>query len=217
MQLLACLTRGLRIKDGIMFFLFFVLGISTGSSYAFDPEEDRKLGEDHATSNAIIKYGMVAAPLLTVTLLRKGSNVCAVRFTSYSRDNDMESGNVFHSGEESFHAEYDEYSLIREGLIQNKYIGHRKLDRGESIGIGRFIFPTLRTAAVSCGEIKNIHWFYPVYIRLYVGKDKNDRVSIAPTGWTKFEDVDLSNQDIIWYEYGDTKFVKVIPVIDLPR
>lgn len=199
-----------RMSLGCFFFVSYI--VKASPVLAFDQEEWRNDGERHAYSHAIIGPAYVAGVVGRITLLKRGNEVCGIQFDGFSRDRDKKPSSVFRSGEETFHAQYDQW-VYGDG---KPGIEHFRLLSKASIGIGRFILPSASRAWIDCGDIKKVRWQYPVYVATYSGSDRTDSVLIAPTAWIHFEDVDLGDPSLVWYGYDDTRAVLYISIKDLP-
>jgi hypothetical protein len=125
----------------------------------FSLEGWRGDGERHERTHAIINFEYAAAaPLGRVLLISKESSMCAIRFTRFSRGHDAKPGNVFHSGAETFRAEY-EWANQRDGSGDftrgNVQSGHGEVSSGATIGIGRLVVPST-SGQINCGGINEV-------------------------------------------------------------
>jgi len=169
-------------------------------------------GEQHAKTHAIISFGYISVPLNNFVLLKSQVGICAIKFRSYIRDHDATPGSMFHSGSETFHAEYDWFyqTIGHNRFNKNSLIsGQGKVKRSATIGIGRLILPST-SARITCGDIK-IGWNYPTYLPMYSGNNRNNSISVAPTGWSEINKVKIDDNRLSWYSYLDSRDTIYIP------
>jgi hypothetical protein len=178
-----------------------------------DPLDDK-----NAASNAMLTWFDVGAPLNHMLLIRRGEDACVVRFTAFQRGHDAKPSTAFNSGEESFSAEYDWFdpTTSAAGPGRPAYdTGHRSVSRRASAGIGRLAFAQ-GDSEIRCGHFR-LAWFYPVRVGFNSKNSaKNIGIELAPTKWTKIEDVSFSNPAIRWYIADEARKPMLIPVDDLP-
>jgi hypothetical protein len=177
-----------------------------------------KRGADHGW----IEPGYAAgSPCGKLLLIRKGKDACGIRFTGYHRDYDRKQETFFSTGEENMYGEYEwyyqgdgSYDFTRGNVASGK----GKLHRGPAYRLGHML--TLwRTPPwwwIECGPFK-LEWSYPcgLTIRSYVEATKpklDEEVELAPTKWTKLEEVDFANPKLKWVK--DQRIVIGVPQIE---
>lgn len=171
-------------------------------------------------SAAEIYPGGVRAPIGRFLLMRRGKDLCALRFTEFHRGHDAKPPTLFHSGHESFYAEYDWfYMQNEEGSFTGPKVdsGHRKVDRQPLVGLmwGRLGFQ-LGTTEVKCGPFYP-KWSYPSMINFYEGTDSFfSGIELAPTKWKEISEVNPRDPRLIWYRYNEEQQHIFIPLEDLP-
>jgi hypothetical protein len=180
---------------------------------------------DLRTTAAIHDRG-VASPLGRLTLVRKGTSLCAIRFTAVhlGQAADAPSGSP---GDEVPSAEYDWYfqQNVSSGFSRDSVrSGHASLSEKQNVGIGRLSFQR-GSRTVRCGSI-GLGWGYPTWLSLIVVTDEGMRwngVEIAPTAWKDIHEVNLSEPGLRWYRHDDSappqsaaRKPLEIPVTDLP-
>lgn len=174
------------------------------------------MAEDSTTENRnrihLLPHG-IGIPIRNILLVKSGSEIYAIRFTSIDRGHDKKEPSIWSSGEESEYAEYDWYCLkgeplnFSEGSVRS---GHKKLYYKAPKGIGRFAFQTGNTY-IKCCSVKLL-WTYPTYVYFpeYGGKQKEGmKVLFAPTTYQNIDAVDL-NKNHAWYGYDETRQRKFI-------
>lgn len=167
-----------------------VLCVSSG--WAMDSaERDRAYAAEEQSSRkmATLTYMNASAPLGRFLLVRKGRDVCALRFTEFHRGHDAKPPSLFHSGEETLYAEYDWfYQGDGSGDFTKADVesGHRKLVRKPLVGlIHPFVFQT-GTVEVRCGPFV-LSWLYPNNVGFRSWSQKRDEsVDLAPTSGERF-------------------------------
>ena len=140
----------------------FLLTAAVGLAwYALALADDGRASRDHA----LVTWSDVGAPLGKVLLIRRGSDLCAVRFTDVRRGNDKKDSTIFDSGEESFYGEYDWHTFDKPPAQAST--GHRKVSRTSSKGLGRLAFQS-GEPYVRCGAF-TLRWMYPTRVTLFSG------------------------------------------------
>lgn len=165
---------------------------------------DRFEREAH-TIAAVTAMG-VNSPIGRWALLRKGENLCAVRFTAFHRAHpDDKSVKDY---QESFFADYDWiYQGDGSGELSkpNVKYGHSQADKKPNI----WRFPRGKNF-IECGPMKAT-WWYPNGIAL-IARDfhpekanhSND-IEIALTGWKDVTNVNAKDSRLIWYRYDPVR------------
>jgi hypothetical protein len=169
-----------------------------------------------------LTYGSVtpvnaSAPIGRFLLIRRGKDVCAVRFTEFHRGHDAKPPTVWHSGEESLYAEYDwYYQGDGSGDFAKPHVksGHSKLSQKSLVGIGRLSFQT-GTIRVRCGPFK-LMWDYPNSVAFDEGTRLADSgIELAPTKWREIAEVNPHDPRLQWYRYDEKRPMTYIPVDQL--
>jgi len=178
---------------------------------------------DPYTTAAIHSRG-IASPVGRLALLRKGTAVCAVRFTSFQRERDASAPLPSQFGEEVMSAEYDWYLLPNKnhGFTERAVkSGHEVLTLKQNTGIGRFSFRR-GTRVVRCGSME-LGWGYPNWLSLVVVSDDKLRwngIEIAPTAWQHIGQVNVADPSLRWYRHDeaqpDAPPLTEVPATDLP-
>jgi hypothetical protein len=163
---------------------------------------------------ALVGFEWVDQSLNRIILLRDAHAVCAVRFLSYGRDNDVRPSTSFDTGDATQTAAYEAF-LMPFGEAKNSAgpVVRRELDYRGLRGIGRLAFRTGNTT-VRCGQ-GEYSWVFPTGVRL---NERQDHVSFAPTNWTAFDEIRLDHPKLRWYQRDPKRqreFV-VIPQEELP-
>ena len=176
------------------------------------------LDDSNATSNAMVTWFDVSAPIGHLLLIRQGADTCVVRFSNFHRGHDSKPSTPFNSGEESFSAEYDWFypKTSAAGSHQRTYdTGHRQLFRGSSSGIGRLAFQR-SDQEVRCGNFR-LAWFYPARVGFNSADSAKDiGVELAPTRWTTIEQVNFDDPALRWYRQDESRKPMLIPMDQLP-
>ena len=174
--------------------------------------------ESDMKTQAVITWSDAGAPLGRFTLIRKGNDLCALRFTEYHRGGDAKPATVFDSGQESLYAEYDWfYQADHSGNLTkgNVKTGHRKIAMRSVRGIGRLSLSG-GVDELKCGPF-NLNWSYPPRIGFFGHDDKDGDhgIEIAPTKWTDIKQVNPHDPHLKWYRYDAKRKPIYIPADDL--
>lgn len=160
--------------------------------------------------NTIIGFSWIDAPLNQITLIRDNNSMCAIRFISHGKGGDRESATSFSSGEESFFAEYEIYSI---SLNENTSIGDRqiivhkeKVNKFSTFGIGRLAFGG-GNSTIKCGE-SEFFWSFPTGVFI---AENNKMMKFSPTKLNDFHLINLQNTKIVWYGYEENRKMLLIP------
>ncbi len=198
-----CRSCSRHIGKGIVIFQLLSLFIPQ-TMMAADHIDD---AVERLKTSARIDWHQVSSPLGRILLVRKGKDICAIRFTEYHRGHDAKPPSIFNSGEESFYAEYDWYCQTdgsQDLKKKNVASGHRKLVEKPSKGIGRLAFQT-GTVNVKCGPFK-LFWMFPTSISFSASPSCSDPVvQLSPTKWMQIEDIDLSYSKLKWFDCDERR------------
>lgn len=165
-------------------------------------------------------YGTaVGAPMGRLLLMRKGGELCAIRFTEYHRGGDAKPPTMFHSGDESLYGEYDWFDLASPATFENNGnggSGHEKLVRKAHVGFGH-LHIMRGDFYVKCGTL-SAEWFYPNKVSLIepYGVGLSNGIELAPTRWQKVEQIDRNEPSLVWYKYDDIRKKVYLPMDELP-
>lgn len=143
-------------------------------------------------------------PLGYYLLVRRGSDLCAIKFTGVWRGNDASEPTAFHGGEESYRLEYDwHYMPDFDGKWPPAKMkaGHSQADSKALVGIGRFAFQTGKDE-VFCGPVR-LSWSAPSTLAFgRAGKEQGDYgYEMAVTKWKKFDEIRPDAPYLKWYRY----------------
>lgn len=152
----------------------------------------------------------ILPPMGTFLLVRQKNILCAIQFTGMWRGNDAGNSSSLHSGDESFRSRYVWYLG---GQTSNSWSIHpakasaeSELTQGRLIGIGRFAFGTGKNR-IKCGPIQ-LFWTAPAHVYFSNGKPsllQDQGNEIAVTKWTKFEQIDPNDPDLVWLRYDKNR------------
>jgi hypothetical protein len=172
-------------------------------------------------SNAIVAAAGVGVPEGRFVLIRGvGGVTCAVRFTSLLRGRDAKPPTVFSSGAESLSAQADVYrrdDSARDFSSASFQHEHLALSSHALIGIGRLAFER-GTVAIKCGRDRLL-WGFPTWLAFpdrghtFPGRGP---VEMAPTAWTEVSQVKVSDPQLKWLKYDDSRTMSEIPLGELP-
>ncbi len=197
----------------IMVFLFGITDASADKETKHFTIEEREAQSPLGVSILAVGVNSSVGRLL---LIRRDADLCAIRFTEFHRGHDAKPPAWFHSGEESFYAEYDWYLPGPNGQFSGTNVevetGHRKVDKQPLLGFGRLGFQ-LGTAAVECGSLTP-SWFYPTGVSFRVGTQFDHDLELAPIQWTELSQINL--RDLIWYRYNESQQDTFVPLKELP-
>jgi hypothetical protein len=178
--------------------------------------------EVRAFDAAEVGHMAVSAPIGRFILIRKGTAVCAVRFTSFRRDYDQKPAGVFSSGDEHKYAEYDWYFQgdgSGDFTVPNVTSGHGSLRDAPSFGLGHYSVKLSATLYVTCGPLK-VSWGYPnalVFSTYQPGLRTDYDLELAPTKAADVREIDLKNPGLTWYRLGTQRGApRFIPLEQLP-
>ena len=187
--------------------IIFVSGLFS-PAFAFSYKEQFK-------QFAMVGSMFVSAPLERFLLIRKGSTVCAIRFTDYN--NFSSSGGDIAVSKTS--AEYD-YFFQNDGSgdfkKSNVETGHMKISGS---GVASVASTTWGGGSniplVKCGSL-NLAWNGNVGIKFFQGTEPQDEgIKLAPTKWQDVNEIDLNDLGFTWYRYDKMRKVFSIPVDDI--
>ncbi len=194
--------------------LMIVLLCGVEGTKAFTIEER----ESQAPLGAsILKIG-VNSLVGRLLLMRRGSDLCAVRFTKFYRGHDAKPKTWFHSGHENFYAEYEWYWPGTNGDFREPDVetGLETVRQGAIVGLLflNFGFP-LGTDRMKCGSFYS-GWFYPTGISFTEGSRYDYDLELAPTQWTELRQIDQGDPKLIWYRLNEDQPNTFIPLHELP-
>jgi len=175
--------------------------------------------ENDPKTHAMITWADVGAPLQRFLLIKKGNDLCAIRFTQYRRSYDVEPPTNFNSGEESFYGEYDwHYGLANKGGLNadGASKGHRKVAQTRTLGIGRLILWG-GVDWVRCGSFVLL-WRYPTRASFSSKSTEGpcDReIEMAPTRWSDIRQVNPADAGLKWFRCDEKRKPISIPVDEL--
>ncbi len=174
--------------------------------------------EAQVSTGALIQTVSVSIPVGRFLLMRRDSDLCAIRFTAFHRGHDAKPQTWFHSGHENFYADYEWYWPEPNGNFRGPDIkkGHRTLRRGAIVGLLFLnLGVPLGTDDVECGSLTPI-WFYPTGIGFTKGPRFDHDLELAPTQWTELTQINLSDPKLKWYRYNEDQPDTFIPLKELP-
>jgi hypothetical protein len=169
----------------------------------------------HAPTHAFVAWFGVGAPLGRVVLMRRGTELCAIRFTTFNTREETHEG-LFTLGGPSYYAEYDWYDLSE----HRKRSGHRETSRKPGYGIPLLTPPMFFAGNpfIGCGSMEPL-WWYPIAVRFHetgdVGRDHG--IELAPTGWKDAGAIDLAHPSLRWYGVNERRKPFFIPLELLPQ
>lgn len=174
--------------------------------------------ESQVSQGALIQTVGVSLPVGRLLLIRRGADLCVVRFTKFHRGHDAKPKTWFHSGYENFYAEYEWYRPELNGDFRglDGKRGYGMLRRGAVVGL-LFLnlgFP-LGTDDVECGSLTP-EWFYPTGVSFLVGTRYDHKLELAPTQWTELSQINLTDPKLKWYRYNESQADAFIPLKELP-
>jgi hypothetical protein len=169
----------------------------------------------YAQSHAAVTWYGVGAPLGRVVLMRRGSDLCAIRFTAFRTAHETSPG-VFTLGGPSYYAEYDWYELKQSA----RKSGHREASEKPGYGIPLLMdHPFSRgDHFIKCGSIEPL-WSYPISVGFLETNDasRDSGIELAPTGWRDISEIDLKHPALRWYRVNGKRKPFLIPLDALPR
>ena len=176
----------------------------------------REERETRVSEGALIQSIGVSPPVGRLLLMRRGSDLCAVRFTEFHRGNDAKPRTWYHSRDESFYSEYDWYEPEGDSQFSGPGVetGHRTVDRQPLIGFARIGFQ-LGTTEVECGSLAP-EWTYPTDVNFIEGSRYDYDLELAPTQWTEPGQINLQDPQLKWYRLNEDQPDTFIPLEELP-
>lgn len=196
---------------------------------AMEEMEDKNLDRfaQEAERFALVHGQYVSSPKGKFLLIRRGSELCAVRITSYRRGHDATPRTFFHTGDETTYAEYD-WVFQEDGSSDltksNVESGHDELSRGAFVGVSFHLSMQLGNFKLECGEWE-LQWYFPTVVHFWPVAEpyQSEDFEMAPTNWAQISEIDLQNPRLRWYSYRDGPnatredyIKKLIPPEDLP-
>ncbi len=168
--------------------------------------------EHHAGIEAYIATTGASAPIGRFLLVRRGEDVCAVRFTRMYRGNDAHSPSVFSSGDESLYADYEWYRPHSGSDFSSLQLesGHGQVSSTAMVGLWRFAFGG-GNRTVYCGPLP-LRWIYPNNLGFRFMTDPPKEYEMAPTKWQDVREVNPQDQRLKWYRYDESRLNVYIPI-----
>lgn len=159
-------------------------------------------------NNILVGFSWVDMPLNKILLIKSNNDFCALKFTYVKRGNNSKEATSFNSGEESFEAKYDFLTWHADANSQISLISRdNRLELNAAIGIGRLSYQP-GNSIIKCGKAKLL-WQYPAAVLLF-GRDMETLFS--PTTLTEFDDISLSTNKAVWYDYDEKRKMIKIPI-----
>ena len=161
-----------------------------------------------ATDFAQVSDGSARSPLGSFLLLRRGQEVCAVKFVSFNRKRDETPATAFTSGEETTAASYESIYLSTDTMGLNAALAVRiraTTTNSASIGLGHVIALKLGAKlGVRCGPHTFLAMGVP-HVTSAVEFPEGYRTSaewgMAPTAFEDLSRIDLRHPKLIWYDF----------------
>jgi hypothetical protein len=173
----------------------------TGCAIDMEMYKSRLVGPDQIQ---IAKTG-IEMPLGRLLLIRKDQDYCVVRFSKFWTGQD----------EKERFASYEAYfqgDRTGDFSKSNVKVSLRKASFLIPRGIGRFYFQ-LGDEEVRCGPFR-LGWAYKGFVGFYgINQHSGDYgIQLAPTPWTNMKEVNVFDQRIKWYRYGQQQETVNIPI-----
>jgi hypothetical protein len=191
-----------------------------------EPPHEKTVYELKSTTHVMIFATGVGGLLNKFILAKKGTDVCAIRFTDFHRDYDEKPATLFQSGTENKYADY-EWFYQGDGsgdfTKANVMSGKGRAHSGPTIGFGHNI--TLWRSPdkwwVECGNAFSIWWAYPTGLgfQSYVNGGFRDDIDLelAGTNWSVLNDINIHNSKLHWVKLSTQSLRTVeIPLSELP-
>lgn len=175
-----------------------------------EADREYKERESRARTHAIIGAAGVSIPVGRFLLVRKGKDICAIRFTDFARG----AGRLM-----AFHTEYDWY-YQGDGSFDftkpNVESGHRQLSQKATWLPHPFEWSLFDVRAVQCGPFR-LGWGYPTSVGFSTSNKKEDDVGneFAPTKWKDVSEVNVKEPRFKWYRYDEMRQAIYIPIDQL--
>jgi len=173
--------------------------------------------EQYAENSAYVSPVEVAPPVGRILLMRRGEDLCTLRFTKFFRGKSTPMG-LFTYGGASFYAEYEwQHLKLSNGnpVVTSIRLGNGKVSEKPGYGIGVLVFGA-GTRKVVCGPFE-LRWHYPINVTFFEGAHARDYgIELAPTNWSKTSDLDLADPRLRWFGYNEQRRRSLIPIEDLP-
>jgi hypothetical protein len=166
----------------------------------------RNFGSSKTVESAFIGGSRIALPLNRFIIIRRDKDLCALKFTDaftfgygYYKDKPVEA-----------YASYEIYSQRNgAGDFQTSDSSQEvELVLPESRGFWSSLFAPREKTHIECGSTNlswavgtGVHFFSHPDDQDYPEKVKKYGVELAPTPWTKIQEVNLKDQRLKWYRY----------------
>ena len=183
----------------ILVFTVLTYGVATScveASFYFGEAGEPKANEVHIGRTAVVM------PLETILLVRRGNNMCAVKFTKFWTG----------KTDEDLYAEYESVGLTGNGKPIREELSFPK-----PRGIGRLAF-SFGNKEIKCGPFK-LFWSGKGAVHFHAeGQKQGDYgIELAPTSWSNISDVKIADPCLKWYRYDENRRRQNIPVDKLGR
>lgn len=187
--------------------LVLMIIVFSNNAFSLETSDTYRLEETANTDPKLYAYIgpiEIAAPLNHFLIVKKGQDICAIRFTDYRRAHDGKKPNLFSGGEENLFAEYDWHYLGKDPQFFGKS-GHEKLNRAPTIQILGFHGFLPGNRSIICGTLR-LDWVYPIAVG-YMGEAGSylKDLEIAITPWTDVSQINLNNKKIHWYPFDSER------------
>jgi hypothetical protein len=207
----AFILRLIVCTMGVLTFVGTASSVETIKQYPTIEEH-----EQYAKIGAVVGYGWFDAPLERILLIRRGEDLCAVRFTEFHQG-EFYPRRWYRMDGHSLHAEYD-WFVPAPGTGQfsddKEQTGHAKVERYPRTGLGAYAWVP-GDWRVECGPFE-LSWTYPTGVEVYEERKRSSGLEFGPTAWRSPSEINLQHPRLKWYGYEESRKTFLIPLAELP-
>jgi hypothetical protein len=171
-------------------------------------EKERVASEARARGTVSIGPNAIGPALGYLLLIRRGKDLCAIRFTEFHAGDDIDLDAKWTAPWPTVYATYDWYyqgdgsgDLTRSTARS----GQGALEERPSVGLRGMGHAMARgNLEVLCGPFRLI-WLYPRAVGFAATWNDKGTVELAPTPWRQPSEVNLQEPRLQWYRYDDNR------------
>lgn len=171
--------------------------LSSGNLTEQVSRPDTAVVEKLIADHAIVGFSWVDQPINRILLIKNGKDRCAIKYSSFSMSKDQRKSTAFRSGDAVTYA-------TAELLLPSLKTRRLKLQHKPLYGLGKIGYSPSKHL-IRCGRAR-LNWGYPTATTL----SQNDSVTtLAPTSWTRFDEIDFAAPELEWFGYEEGRRIVV--------
>lgn len=156
----------------------------------------------------------VDVPVSRFLLIRKGRDVCALRFVQFHTGYNDNGPPAEYGGKEHEYARYELYHATNgESVVFSASRAEmRKLHNNPWTGHGSW--ESTGPSTVLCGPHR-FQWTYPTSVgfhKRWWDREPDREAEFAPTAWTAISEVNVGDRRLKWYRFDASRTTQEIPI-----